>query len=234
MNRIMVDRLPTGCPPLDNVLTGGFRFGDVSLLYGEASTGKTTMAMNCVVNHLRSDPHVKAYYIDADQKISITRLTQIAGNESQMLERLLIWSPHSFSEQSKVVEGLLDFPNIDNSPIVVDSITGSYRLEASDPEKTFAANKELNRQLGFLSESAKTKNSAIIVVGQVHSIFGQDFPQVEPVAQRLLHYWCNTILKLETASTPSVRRAYLEKPAYPPRACRFMLGEMGLEEMNRR
>jgi len=54
-----------------------------------------------------------------------------------------------------------------------------------------------------------------------------------PVAQRLLRYWSDTVLKLESTSMVSIRQATLEKPADPPRACRFKLGETGLEEVAR-
>jgi hypothetical protein len=53
---------------------------------------------------------------------------------------------------------------------------------------------------------------------------------VEPVAQRLLGYWSDTILKLETTSIQGVRQAILEKPGEERRSCRFKLGETGIEE----
>ncbi len=225
-------RLPTGCAPLDEVLGGGFRFGEVSLVYGEASSGKTTLALTCALNHLRDDPWAKACYVDSDQKISTKRLTQVAGGDDPLLERLLVWRPQGFSEQTEVIESLHGLPHR-GIPVVVDSITGPYRLEAGDPRKTFSANKELNRQLGFLSETAKTKGSAVLVVGQVHGVLDANSAQVEPVAKRLLGYWSDAILRLETASIQSVRQAVVEKPPGRVGACRFMLTESGIKEAER-
>ena len=225
----MERRLPTGCAPLDEILGGGFRFGDLSLVYGEASTGKTTLALSALSCHLRDDPWAKAYYIDSDGKLSTRRLTQIAG-DSSLLERLLIWRPETFLQQNRIIEGLPDMLPNGNVPVAVDSITGPYRLLAGDSDRTFTVNKELNRQLGFLSETAKTRDAAILVTGQVHSILGADPPQVEPVAQRLLRYWSDAILRLEPTSIQGIRQAVLEKPGDEPRACRFKLGENGLEE----
>jgi DNA repair protein RadB len=228
----MERRLPTGCAPLDEILGGGFRFGDLSLVYGEASTGKTTLALSALGRHLRGDPWTKAYYIDSDGKLSTRRLTQIAGHPS-LLERLLIWRPETFTQQNRIIEGLPDMLPNGNVPVAVDSITGPYRLLAGDSDRTFTVNKELNRQLGFLSETAKTRDAAILVTGQVHSVLDADPPQVEPVAQRLLRYWSDAILRLETTSIQGVRQAVLEKPGDEPRACRFRLGENGLEEADR-
>jgi len=228
-----MDRLPTGCAPLDEMLGGGFRFGDVSLIYGEASTGKTTLTMSCVASHLRGDRWAKAYYLDSDRKLSTKRLLQVADGDDGILERLLVWRPEGFSAQAELIEGLPDLLPAKETPVVVDSITGPYRLEAGDSKRTFRANKELNRQLGFLSETAKTRDAAVLVVGQVHGILDSDSSQVEPVAQRLLRYWSDTVLKLESTSMVSIRQATLEKPADPPRACRFKLSETGLEEVAR-
>lgn len=225
----MERHLPTGLSSLDELLGGGFRYGAVSLIYGEASTGKTTIAITSLARHLERDPWAKAYYIDSDNKLSTKRLTQIT-EDPQVLERLLIWRSMNFSEQGKTIESLPDLLPNGNIPVVVDSITGPYRLETGSSAKTFRSNKELNRQLGFLSEAAKTRDSAILVTGQVHSILDRDPPEVEPVAQRLLGYWSDTILKLETTSIQGIRQAILEKPGEERRSCRFKLGETGIEE----
>ncbi len=225
----MERRLPTGLSPLDELLGGGFRYGAVSLIYGEAATGKTTIAIASLARHLERDPWAKAYYIDSDNKLSTNRLTQIT-EDPKVLERLLIWRSMSFSEQGRTIESLPDLLPNGNIPVVVDSITGPYRLETGSSAKTFRSNKELNRQLGFLSETAKTRDSAILVTGQVHSILDRDPPEVEPVAQRLLGYWSDTILKLEITSIQGVRQAILEKPGEERRSCRFKLGETGIEE----
>jgi DNA repair protein RadB len=227
----MDHRLPTGCAPLDRFLDGGFRFGEVSLVYGEASTGKTTIALSCLANHLRGDRWAKAYYVDSDQKLSTERLIQVMGGDELLLERLLVWRPGSFSEQTEVIEGLLELQG--NVPVVVDSVTGPYRLEAGDAQMTFSANKELNRQLGFLSETAKTRDAAVLVTGQVHGVMSVEPSQVEPVAKRLLNYWSDAVLRLEMTSIQAVRQAVVEKPGGRTGACRFMLAETGLKEAER-
>lgn len=228
----MTRRLPTGCVSIDGMLSGGFRFGSVSLIYGEAATGKTTMALSCIVNHLRNNPLTKAYYIDSDQKISVNRLLQIA-NDEKLLKQLLIWRPTDFCNQIEVVEEMLELLPVEGAPLVVDSVTSLYRLEAGKPETTFAANKELNRQLGFLAETARTKNAAVLLVGQVHSVMESSANDVEPVAQRLLNYWSDTVLKLENVSSQGRRLALVEKPAYPSKAAWFKIGGSGLEEVDK-
>lgn len=226
----METRLSTSCKPFDRMLEGGFRFGKISLFYGRPATAKTTLAMSCVIHHLRGDSQAKSLYIDSDGGLSTKRMEQIAGEGESLLERILIWRPNSFSEQTAVIEDLQPLVYQRSTIIVVDSITGLYRLEAGDAEKTFKVNKELNQQLGFLSETAETGGAAVLLTGQVHSAIG-DTAQVEPVAQRLLRYWSDIVVKLETTPRPGVRQAVLEKPEGHPKSCIFRLTDIGLSEV---
>ncbi len=226
-----MEHLTSGCTALDNILNGGFRYGDVSLIYGEASSGKTTLTTSVVINHLLGDQWNKAYYIDSDGKLSMRRLVMIAGGDESILKRLIIWTPKTFEEQSLIIESLPSVIIEEKAVVIIDSITGPYRFKAGDSRLTFTANKELNRELGYLSEVTKTKNAAVIIVGQVHSVMDSDFQAVEPVANRLLRYWSDVILKLETTTVIGIRQALLEKP--DSGACRFKLSDIGITEVNR-
>ena len=226
-----MEHLTSGCTALNNILNGGFRYGDVSLIYGEASSGKTTLTTSVVINYLLSDQWNKAYYIDSDGKLSIRRLVMIAGGDESILKRLIIWTPKTFEEQSLIIESLPSVIIEEKAVVIIDSITGPYRYKAGDSRLTFTANKELNRELGYLSEVAKTKDAAVIIVGQVHSVMDSDFQAVEPVANRLLRYWSDVILKLETTTVIGVRQALLEKP--DGGACRFKLSDIGITEVSR-
>jgi len=223
----MERRLPTGCRPIDEALGGGFRYGWVSLIYGEPVTGKTTLALVCAANHLGADPAAKVYYVDADNKLSPSRLSQIAGEGSgATLRRLLVWRPRDFDEQGEVIESLQTIlPR--GELAVVDSVTGLYRVEAGDPSRTFQANKELNRQLGLVSEMAKTSGCAFLLTGQVRSALDSEYPQVEPVAQRLLRFWSDAVLRLDPTPMRGVRQATVEKPGGRG-ACRFTIGPSGI------
>lgn len=224
----MERRLSTGCPSLDEILGGGFRFGEVSLIYGEASTGKTILALSCCLEYLKRDRRGKVFYIDADHELSTRRIIQMSGGDSGFLTRLIVMGPNSFREQTEIVERLLTIIPERPTPVVVDSITGLYRLMAGDPEETFQANKGLNRQLGFLSEAARGKGAAVLLTGQVHGIPGTGGSQVELVADRLLRYWSDKILRLENTQISGVRQAILEKPPVKERACKFAIGPTGL------
>ena len=201
-------RISTGIPPLDNLLGGGFHGSAINLIYGEATSGKTTLTLTTALHHLQYNRSAKAVYLDIDNKLNVGRLQQLASNNESVLRRLNLYTPESFTNQSEAIEQLPQLKSGDL--VIIDSITGLYRGETEDTESTFEANKELNRQLGYITEISLTTGAAMLLTGQVRSIL--DTSQVEPVAQRILRYWSKTIIKLEKTALPSNRQATMEKP----------------------
>ncbi|TRO55142.1 hypothetical protein E2P71_03155 [Candidatus Bathyarchaeota archaeon] len=220
-------RTPTGIHSLDELLGGGFHSHAINLIYGEATTGKTTLSLTTVFHHLSTDRSSKAVYLDIDNKLNTSRLQQIAKAQGEnLLTRLQLFTPESYTMQGDALEHLPELRPGDL--LIIDSITGLYRGETEDTEKTFKVNKELNRQLGYLSEIAKTTGSTILLTGQVRSIL--DTSQIEPVAQRLLRYWSETITRLEKTANPSNRQAILEKPNQTSNPIILTINQTGITE----
>jgi len=223
-------RTPTGISQLDNLLGGGFHSHAINLVYGEATTGKTTLCLTTVFHHLSQNRTVKAVYLDIDNKLNVARFEQIAESQGKnLLTRIQLFTPESYTMQGDALEQLPDLRHGDL--LIIDSITGLYRGETEDAEKTFKVNKELNRQLGYLSEISKTTGSTMVLTGQVRSIL--DTQQIEPVAQRLLRYWSETILKLEKTPQPGNRQATLEKPRQSSAPIILTINESGITEEQR-
>jgi RecA/RadA recombinase len=214
------------CILLDILDGSVINFGVLSLIYGEASVGKTTTSLNIVFNYLERDPAVKAYYMDADGKLSTTRMLQIAGEgNEELLKRIMIWKPTSFAEQWSILKKI-PLMLKESDLLLIDSVTGLYRLEARDREQNFKINKELNHHLAFLKEVAITKTIGVIITGQVRDVF-EEREGIEPVAPRLLHYWSDLIIKLELTPYPQIRQALKEKPE-PTQKCMVGLDQNGI------
>jgi len=221
-------RIPTGSDSLDQQLNGGLTPGELTLVYGEPGSGKTTLALSAAAQLLRRDPAAKAIYIDSDSKFTPNRLTQILGSGTH-LQRLVYTRPTTFDEQAEAIDRLPE-QLTPGDLACVDSVTRLYRVETGDTQKTFAENKELNRQLGYLKETAIACGAAVIMTGQVRSVIDSPIPAVEPVAPRLLRYWSDKVIKVENTPTQGVKQATLEKPPQLRGATRFKITEKGLEE----
>lgn len=220
--------LPTGINQLDYMLGGGLPTRDITLIYGEATSGKTTLAVKISLLHLKQDPATKAMYVDSDNKLNHSRLEQIEEHTApNLLHRLQILTPQTYSEQTSLIQELTKILEPGDITII-DSITGLYRIEAGDESKVFIANKELNRQLGYIKEMAIITGSSFVLTGQVRSLL--DSKGIEPVATRLLNHWSHTVIKLEKTPTQNQRQATIEKPEIHSNTLYLFLSDKGLEE----
>ncbi len=180
---------------------------------------------------LQLDPAARVTYVDSDGKFSPERLIQITEKEKN-LRRLNYARPTTFEEQAEVFDYLPEQLQ-PGDLVVIDSVTGLYRVETGDTQTTFAENKELNRQLGLIKETALTRGVAVVATGQVRSVIDSPVPAVEPVAQRLLRFWSDVVVKLENTTTQGVKQATVEKPKIMRGAARFAINQSGIGDEER-
>src|SRR5881296_2737828 len=212
------------------LLGGGFPLRQISLLYGEASTGKTILSMQCALEMARKD--FRVFYVDADNSFSAHRLERLIGGPEQA-EKIVLFQPEDFKDQVGIIENLENVLTKTPALIVVDSITGLYRVDNGGSEKIFARNRELNRQLAHLNSLAARFKLWILLTGQVHSSPTGGEWLVEPVATRTLRHWSDLILRLTQTPRPNVRDCFLEKKNgldVSGRHCPFKITDEGIEE----
>lgn len=230
----MLHVVPTGCGSLDELLGGGFPANSVSLVYGEADTGKSALAVQCVVNCTRMG--YKSLFIDSDGSFSLKRLSQIAYYDYEKISPLImLMKPATFQEQVATIDHLDKYITNEFGLIVVDTITSLYRAELGSPKETFDLNRELNRQVAFLAETAKTHKVAVLITSQVRSVFFEDQIGMEPVATRVLKFWSDIVLNLKHAGQTRLIKVLLE--GHPKRkrtaSCHVMIEGNGISDFRR-
>lgn len=143
-------RVRTGIPGLDEMLGGGFMQGDTVMVAGGAGTGKTTLALQYVVNGITRFGENGIYVTFEQMPDQIHRDCKSFGWDLRRMEeenklRLVCTSPNLFLE-SGGVEGMLGdcIKEILPRRIVVDSLT---HLEMFSSEKDFR--KEIYRLLMY-------------------------------------------------------------------------------------
>jgi DNA repair protein RadB len=223
-------KIPTDCRVIDKILEGGISSESVSLIYGEAETGKTVLAMQCAINCARQG--YKTLFVDCDGTFSAERLSQIASKDFERIAELIVlMRPSNFREQTLVIDRSGDYVNEHFGLLIFDTITSLYRAEiAESPDKAFALNRELNRQLASLAQIAKLSRIAVLVTSQVRTAFKEERVSVEPVAPRVLKFWANTIINLKPSENPQVIKAILEKPKVQHPTCYLKIEKSGMLE----
>lgn len=213
------------------LLGGGFPLRQISLLYGEASTGKTILSMQCALEMARKD--FRVFYVDADQSFSAHRLERLIGGPEQA-EKIVLFRPEDFRDQIEIVQNLENVLTTAPALVVVDSITALYRSDDGGSEKIFARNRELNRQLAHLNSLAARYKLWVLLTGQVHSTQAGGEWLVEPVATRTLKHWSDLILRLRQTPKMDVKDCVLEKKN-GVEVCGahslFRIGEDGIEDV---
>ena len=225
-----MDFLSSGSDALDRLLGGGFPFHQISLLYGEAATGKTILSMQCVLEAARKE--YKVFYLDSDQSFSANRMEGLAGGR-ELAERIVLFRPEDFDEQGRIVENIENLLTKTPTLVVVDSITGLYRGGQVKPEGYFGRDRELNRLLAQLDALASRFAAWILLTGQVHSSPTGGEWLVEPVATRTLRHWSDLILRLTQTPRSNVRDCFLEKKNgldVSGNHCPFKITDEGIEE----
>src|SRR5688572_12595523 len=118
-----MDRLAVGCGTIDAMLEGGVEAGCMTLLYGEAGTGKTTLCLLLAAAVARQGK--KVIYIDTEG-VSLERLRQMTGDDFEMVIKNILFSNiGSFDEQEKMVDKAIKLAqgNVDVGMIIIDSIS---------------------------------------------------------------------------------------------------------------
>ncbi len=203
-------KILTGCRCIDESMKGGLSTSSVTLIYGEPETGKSTLAMQCAVNC--ASQGLKVLFIDCDGTFSAERLEQLsAGKFDEVAELVILIKPTDFKEQAAVADRLSEYTAKGFGLVVIDTVTGLYRARVAEVSgKSFGFNRELNRQMANIAQTAKIQKIPIIVTSQVHSVLGED-NVVAPVATRVLKFWADEIIAMKPTEDMQIIKAVVEE-----------------------
>ena len=91
----MIPRLATSCEGVDELLAGGIEQGTVTLVYGEAGSGKTSLALQLSREAIKNSSDSVVLFVDTEG-LSLERMEQIFGKVEQ--GRLLLMRPSSLND----------------------------------------------------------------------------------------------------------------------------------------
>lgn len=227
-------KIPTGCRCIDEKLSGGISPQTVTLIYGEPETGKTTLALQCAYNCALQN--LKVLFLDCDNTFYAKRLSQIAGERfEEIAERVILIKPRDFREQTAVVDNIQNYTIKNFGLIIFDTFTSLYGAKVCESSgKAFSVNRELNRQLAILAQTAKIRKIPVIVTSQVRCIIGEGEQEagVRPVATRVIKFWADTTIALKPTEYPQTVKAIIEQKQQnnQPVTCYIQIVETGIQD----
>jgi DNA repair protein RadB len=225
-------QIPTGCKCIDNTIGGGILPETITLIYGEPETGKTTLAMQCAKNCARQN--LKVLFVDCDNTFSAKRLSQISGDQFDVVaERIILVKPKDFKEQTVLIDNIQDYAGKNVGLIVIDTFTSLYAARVAETSgKAFTVNRELNRQLAILAQTTKIRKIPLVITSQVRAVLSEQNAGVRPVATRVLKFWADTIIALKPTDYPQTVNALVEKSRANTQEvdCYIQIGKKGIED----
>jgi DNA repair protein RadB len=201
--------IPTGCPPVDDLLGGGFERGTVTQVYGQPAAGKTNLALSAAVS-AAADGGLTVY-IDTEG-LSLDRFEQLSrsyadGDVEAVTSRIVIESVHDFDEQAEAVQDATEFAE-EADLIVLDSATGFYRLERTQGGENGESLRDVTRQVTHLLSLARRHDLAVVITNQVFT--DPDSDRTRALGGHTLEHWTGTVLRVDRFRGGN-RRATLEK-----------------------
>ncbi len=184
---VKIDVIPSGSISLDAALgIGGFPRGRISEIYGQESSGKTTLALHVIAEAQRRGG--KAAFIDAEHALDPNYARALGVN----VEELLISQPDYGEQALEIAEILVRSGAVD--VIVVDSVAAlvpkaELEGEMGDSHVGLMA-RLMSQALRKLAGIVNKSNTALIFINQVREKIGVMFgnPETTPGGRALKFY----------------------------------------------
>jgi len=199
----MEEKISSGSEVIDNLLDGGYD-KIVTIIYGPAASGKTTLAMLAAIQQAKQGG--KSIFVDTENGFSVERLKQLSDeNFEKVLHNTIIFSIKSFSEQQEKMEKIkLLVDNGKISLVIVDTIGSKYRVNLNDD--AYKANKSMDMQLRTLTDITR-QGVPVILTEQVYDNLTNG--QINLVGGNMLRNWSKCLIELEKIN--SKRKAIIRK-----------------------
>ncbi|MBM3281267.1 MAG: recombinase RecA [Candidatus Harrisonbacteria bacterium] len=187
LRKVNIDVIPTGSFSLDLALgVGGLPKGRVIEVFGPESSGKTTLALNCIAQSQQKGG--RCAFIDAEHAMD----PDYAARLGVKVKDLIISQPNNGEEALSILEGLVKSEIID--VVVVDSVaalTPKAEIEGEMGQQFIGLQARMMSQAlrKLTAISAKT-NTLIIFINQLREKIGVMFgsPETTPGGRALKFY----------------------------------------------
>lgn len=194
-----IDSITTGNKNIDDIIgVGGIPRGKITELYGNESSGKTTLALH-VIAEVQKQGGI-ASFIDAEHALD----PQYAKNLGVDLTRLIFHQPDSGEQALSMVEHLVKTKKIDI--VVVDSVAALVPLDElkgdMDDKQIGVQARMMGKALRRLTHDIKDSNTIVLFINQVREKIGIMFGEKTTTpGGRALKFWAHLRLHMTKVRT---------------------------------
>lgn len=175
-DELSITRTSSGSINLDLALGGGYPEGRVIEVFGQESSGKTTLALLACKEFQEKYPDKYAVYIDMEKSLSV----ELAKKYGVDLDRLIITKPDTGEEALEVMEM---FVLSGNAPvIVIDSVSSLVPQEEKDKgmdkQQMGLQARLMSKGLRKLTGPASDNKCTLIFINQIREKIGVMFGKI--------------------------------------------------------
>ena len=197
--------LPTGSASIDTLLEGGLHAGEITTIYGEAATGKTTLAYQCLINIAKEG--FNTVYIDTEHKFNTRRISQI-DSEINLSDYLVVLQPETFAQQIKYLKKLKHIADGRLFKLlIIDTVSHLYRLELDSIPKNIAFRRLFEQHIARIHGETRRYSLFTLIISQVRSYRGK----TSPIGEDQIYAYSKKILELNKGMIDNKRNAILRK-----------------------
>ena len=179
----------TGSKDFDEFFGG---YGNhITVIYGKASTGKTTCCILASIEQLKQNK--KVIYLDAENSFSVDRFEQLAKNDyKKYLENLFLIKVTDFKTQGNKIKELIPLIEKGNFSLLIIDTIGIYYRRLVKSKKELANNMMIS-QLRTLKEISS--KIPVIITNQVYKNIDEDKDMM--IADSIINNFTSCVIELE-------------------------------------
>ncbi|HJX11940.1 MAG TPA: recombinase RecA [Dehalococcoidales bacterium] len=194
-----IEAIPTGSLALDLALgIGGIPRGRITEIFGQESSGKTTLAQHIIAEAQKKGGTVA--YIDAEHALD----PSYAANCGVKVDELLISQPDTGEQALEITEALVRSSAVD--AIIIDSVAAlvpraEIEGDMGDPQMGLQA-RLMSQALRKLAAAIGRSGTAVVFINQLREKVGIVFGNPEvTTGGRALKFYSSTRIELRRAET---------------------------------
>jgi DNA repair protein RadB len=158
--------ISSGNVDFDSFLGQGFEKKLISLVYGPAASGKTTLCLQAALNVAKNG---RVLFVDSENGFSTERLKQMNPSCDSILSNIVVLRARNYEEQMKIFGKLNEIMRAGSfNLLIIDTIGIHYRKALRDLDYNYV-NEKMIGSLRMLKHLAEDYDVPILMTNQVYT-----------------------------------------------------------------